>query len=133
MSKEAVRIPDPKERTTLKLVFPKETVEPLVYRAKDWSNEVGLLLLHLMKMPPRARLSRNLKVLLDLVTRSEVRHITREGVTELEYALLLEAQTQDMATKVAVHDLLNIRERMEARDMFMAMFTEQERRRKNEE
>jgi len=110
-----------------------EPGEPLVFKRGDWTSQSGLLLLQLMRMPPLARLTRNMKVLLDIMSHGPVQYATRDGVTKAEYALMLESQQYEMPTRVAVYELLNIHERMEALDVFVEMYKKQKKRRREYE
>jgi hypothetical protein len=98
------------------------------FKPAEWSAASGALLGQLLGMPSDARLARNLKVVLDLVLKGGTDLC--DAVTPQEYACLVEAQRHVVASKVAVHELLNMHERAEAVAIFKDMFIKQIQRRR---
>lgn len=68
---------------------------------------------HLLRMPPRIRLARNLKVVLDQLARGPIESIMRDGLNlaEQEALIALELLGSPMEIKLTAQALLNINER----------------------
>jgi len=84
----------------------------------SWITQLGT-------MPASARLSRNLKVVLDKLQRGSAGHSLRELITDREHAILVELSLANLSPKLSqvVYRLLNMGERFQAQTTLKTAFT----------